>query len=229
MTPESFAELLDRTRPKLERGTYDHDTLSATIRAELKMATELALPPGTKVTLRKESYKSFVVALVAWEGAVFCDEYLAHRMDPKGTPWRATYDPRPKRPTLTEELSAAIDLITMVAERHNWYECGPYDDYGRSGYHCSITYRKVEHEAEHGLMLESNPKYAALYHDAVLAAAKLDPKVVKSVCGGTLADGGTYGMEAVIKLAARANGRPLEYDKARRCWLPVSHFGEALT
>jgi hypothetical protein len=228
MSKESFIEHLDRVRPRLERGTYDHEMLRNTIKAELDLAIEMALPPGTKYAMRKRGYKDFAIEFTAWIGAVYSDEYLAHLLDPRGTPWRPDHRRiGERRPEYTQEFSDALDVLTLVSERHNWYECGPYDDYGRSGYSVGISAGKVEDAARHGIELESSPEYAALYADAVEAAKSLSPKVVKSLCG-TLEGGGRYGLESVVKAAKLANGRPLEYDKSRRRWLPVSHFGETL-
>lgn len=55
------------------------------------------------------------------------------------------------------------------------------------------------------------------------AATRLGPKAVRSICGKLgVAHCSQWALESLLKLDARAGGKPVAYDKRRRGWFPVA-------
>jgi hypothetical protein len=216
-------------------GGYDDTKLTKLVRDEIALAVKTGLlPVGTKVSVRKNHYRSFTVDIVEWkEGAVFCDDYTAHLLDPTGTDWDR--DARHQdlvrdagnwrhagRPEYTPALRGAVRICERIADRHNYNNSDPQTDYFDVGYYLDVEARTVEANARTGIAMESDPAYRALLADAMIAAKALGSACVKSVCGRRGINGcGKWSLEALIKVAARANGRPVAYDKRRRAWLPI--------
>ena len=193
------------------------------IRDEVNGAAKAgAVPAGTKFGVRKRHYKAFTVEITEWPGAVLSEGYQEHLLDPKGTPWNPRYD-RAFDAMLSPELNDALKLIERIAERHNYTDrTDPYADYSRSGYYMTVTANPVIAAARQGLALESNKEFSKLFERAKVAAKALGPAATKSVCGKkSLERAGDYCLGQLIKLAERAGGRPVKYDKRMGAWLPV--------
>jgi hypothetical protein len=208
------------------------DDVVKTIRADIKRALAVgALPPGTKVSVRKE-YSTYTahlyVQITEWVGAIFTDNYLAHLLDPTGTPWDTErrwnrYRPERDDERLTPPLNDALRLLEHLANRHNFDESDSMVDYFHVGYYLDVDAKPAERVARDGVEQERDPQYAELCRRAHVAAAAVGDKVVRSVCGRHgLSGAGKWALEQLIKVADRANGRPLTYDKRRRAWLVSS-------
>lgn len=210
-------------------GGYDDTLLTKLIRDELAAAVRAGvLPAGTKVSVRKNHYQSFTVEIVEWHAPVFCDNYVAHVLDPKGTAWNAheardemrragrrTGDER-----YTAQLQEALALIETIADRHNYNNSDLQVDHFDVGYYLTVRASAIATSAERGLQTESDPAFAELVRQAEIAAKAVGPKVVRSVCGrGGVRGCGQWALERLIKVAANANGRPLAYDKRRSAWV----------
>jgi hypothetical protein len=190
------------------------------IRADLKAAIAAGvLPAGCKTSVRRDSYKSIQVEIVAWSGAVFCNEHecdLRHEMATgvsSSRSWR-------NHEQLHADLAAAIALIDRIADRHNYDHSDSMVDHFDVGYYLNVTAGAVEVLARRGIQLEANPAHAELITRAELAAKRLGPKATKAICGRRGVKGcGQWALESLLKLDARANGKPVAYDKSRRAWL----------
>lgn len=96
-------------------------------------------------------------------------------------------------------------------------------DYFDVGYYLTVTAGTVESAAAQGIKLESDPTYRALVDRAMKAAKAVGPKAVKAICGSRGIEAcGEWSLERLIKVADRANGRPVAFDKRRRGWFPVA-------
>lgn len=200
------------------------DQIIARIRAELNGAIAAgALPHGTKFSVRKLHYKSYRVEITAWPGAVFSTDYTEHLLDPKGTPWSPLRSRGHDESHLAPELNEALALVNQIAERHNYTSrSDPYADYADVGYYMSVSASPVENAARQGMDLESNPKFLELMEKGRAAAKALGPAATKSICGNKdLATAGEHCLKVLIRVAERAEGRPVKYDKQRRGWFPV--------
>ena len=190
------------------------------------------IPAGTKISVRKTSWNHIYVEITAWEGSVLNDAYLAHLLDPTTVEW----DRMQQRDTLVgeyplrfdgcseyrPEVNMAIVVLRIIANRHNYDHSDYQSDLVRVGYYLDVTARPVECAQREAIRLESNPVYAAKLHAAKIAAASLGPKCVRSVCGKRGIDAcGEWALDDLLRVAARANGRPVVYDKSARAWLPV--------
>lgn len=240
---EFLGSLPDPTNCK---GATDYTALGKRIRAELKLAVERGVfPPGTAFSVRKDDYKSFTVDITEWVGAVFTDHYTAWRMDQEidtaknahgylqnryeaparcddladgsdGYGYRRSrYDDR-----CTDTLNLAIRAMERICDRHNYNRSRIEEDYFDVGYYLHVGAGTVISAAEQGIAMEANPAMQDLQRRAADAAKALGPAVVKSYCGKRgLAGAHSSTLESLVKLAEKANGRPLTYDKSRRAWL----------
>lgn len=211
-------------------GAYVSDaTLAKRIRNEIALAVKAgALPKGIKVSARCNPgghHRSLTVEVIAWEGAVFCDSYVEHLLSGSKDMWDGppVYGRRRSDARLAPALQEALALIEQIADRHNYDNSRIEVDYFDVGYYLTVKASKVESTARSGIESERDPAFADLKAKATAAAAKLGPKVVRSVCGRAGIDGaGSWCLEKLIKLAERADGRPLTYDKRRGAWLVAS-------
>lgn len=224
MTPAEFLASLPPPIPS--EGPYvPLSTIVKTVRSELKQAIEAgALPAGTKVSVRTD-HNSIYVAISGWAGNPFSREYTEHLMDPSGTPW----EPGTRGyglhedPSYTPELNAALQLIEKIAGRHNWREHDPYADYGgRSRYYLTVDARGVEGAARTGIEMEANKGFSDLMVRGQEAARAVGPAATKSICGTpNLSRASEWCLKQLIRVAERAAGRPVQYDKSRRGWFPA--------
>lgn len=216
-------------------GGYDDTKLTKLIRDEIALAIKTGLlPTGTKVSVRKNHYRSITVDIVEWTGAVFCDAYTAHLLDEKGTPWDpGHWDYRDAlvetngwtygRKEYVRALNEAWFAIERIADRHNYNNSDLQTDYFDVGYYLNVSPNTVHGNARTGIATESDPVYRALLVDAMIAAKTLGAACVKAVCGRRGINGcGKWELEHLLKVAKRANGRPVAYDKRRRGWFPVA-------
>lgn len=212
-------------------GGYDDTKLTKIMRDECALAvTTGLLPPGTKVSVRKNHYRSFTVEIVAWSGALFVDAYAAHLLDPKGTAWDSESIERPRdargwkygRAEYVPALNDAMRIVERIVERHNYNNSDYQTDYFDVGYYMTVSANRVHASASAGLALESDPAYRALVQDATTAARTLGAACVRAVCGrGGITGCSQWALESLIKIAKRANGRPVVYDKRNRAWIPT--------
>jgi hypothetical protein len=223
MTSAEFMSSLPPARSRRGNDWVNDVELAKIIRNECAAAvTAGALPAGTKVSVRILHHKSLSVEIVGWEGAVFSNAYTEHLMDPKGTPWNSEAWSRESDPRLTEPLNRAVKLIEKIADRHNYNNSDYMTDYFDVGYYLSVDARPVEHAAETGIKRESDKTFRELAARAEVAARAVGPDATKSICGrGGVDSADTWALERLIKIADRAKGRPVEYDKRRRGWFPV--------
>jgi hypothetical protein len=210
------------------------DDLPKRIREECKLAINAGLlPKGTEISVRKNHHASYHVQITAWPGQVFNDKYLEHYLDvstrdkdfTEGDDERYSHSGRARSRfdnRLTKELNEALVLIDALAERHNYDRSQIETDYFDVGYYMTVDANPVIAAATTGLSLEGDPEYAKLYDQAKLDAKALGPACVKSVCGNKdLRAAGKYCMERLRKIADRAQGRPVFFDKGKHGWYPV--------
>lgn len=205
------------------------DEVPKRIRAECKFAIDAGLlPAGTEISVVKDHYASFRTKITKWPLAVFNDQYIEHYLDPatREKTFRGSGDGERGRRTqyddrLTRELNEALLLVDQLAERHNYNHSDAMVDHFDVGYYMSVSADPVIAAATTGLELESDKEYAALYQQALEDAKALGPACTKSVCGNAdLRAAGKWCMERLRKIAVRANGRPVKYDKKRGGWFP---------
>lgn len=205
------------------------DTLLAkTIRQELALAvTRGVLPEGTEVSVRQNKGGhtcSLTAEIVRWGGAVYCPAYEESLMggavwdEAKHRCWvagRNTFvDGR-----LVPALSEALWAIERIASRHNYDRSDTMTDYFDVGYYLHVEASTVERAAQRGIRLQFDQKFMALCADAHRAAESLGAKVVRSVCGKHgLETASEHSMARLVRMAERAKGRPVVYDK-RKGWV----------
>lgn len=227
-------KFIESLPPKVDtHGGYDDKKLTKAMRDDLARAvTEGILPAGTKVSVRKNHYKSFSVEIVGWVGPVFVDAYYAHLLDEKGTPWtRPDYwapnmihdrSMRYGHEEYTRALNEALYAIDKIINRHNYNNSDAMTDYFDVGYYENVTANAIHAAARAAAQVEADPSYRALLAEATEHARALGSKCVASVCGrGGLDRAWKGALEHLIRVGKRANGRPVAYDKRRRGWFPV--------
>lgn len=217
------------------------------IREELTGAQKCgALPKGTKLSIRNRDYNVVDVDIVEWrhDGALY-PTYTTWLMDcviaeakARGegvqhpersrSSWRgedrfAGDYGRLRRAVATratDALNDALMLIWQIADRHNYDNSDLMTDYHDVGYYLHVDANAVIATAEHGIRLECDPAFASLVARAVEASKRVGPKVTESVCGRLGVEHcGEWSLERLLKIDARAQGRPLVYDKRRRGWV----------
>lgn len=228
---KSVAAFIDTLGPALARrgSEYANDvTLTKTMRTELAAAVKAGVfPKGTKFSVRINHHASITVQINTWEGKVFCDDYAAHVLDPKGTEWNpesyrhmATARRAYFQAELTEELNAAVAAMCTIVDRHNYDNSDSMTDYFDVGYYLTCDARPVQSAAMQGLKLESNPEFAALAERAKAAAIIVGAKYTKATLPrGGWANAGEWCLEQIVK-AADKYGCELAYDK-RSGWRPL--------
>lgn len=205
---------------------YASDTMIAqTIRAELAQAVTCGVfAADTEFSTRVVHRSAINVDIVRWPGAVFTPQFTEYIMDP--TMPDPTLDGPPRlvaNSRLAPELAHAIADATAIANRHNYNRSDISTGYFDYGYSLNVSADPVEAISRTQIAAEANPEFAALRQRAIEAAAVLGPKVVRSLCGRAgLAGAGDWTLKRLLAVAKRADGRPVEYDKRRRGWFPVS-------
>lgn len=220
----------------LRAGYVDRAVIAKTIRADCARALACGvLPSGTQVSVRKASGRgssSITAEIVRWEGAVFSKAYEESLMG--GDEWepekhrrwdttRGSYvDGR-----LSDALHSALWTLERIADRHNYDNSDLMTDYHDVGYYLTVEASTVESAARLGIRMQHDKALIALHARAHAAAQAVGPRVVASVLGKRgLETASEYCMERLVRLAERANGRPLTYDK-RRGWTVVAKRDES--
>lgn len=232
MTPAKFLASLPPAHTRRGPSSVGTGVIAKTIKAEVAQAAAAgALPHGTKVSASTD-HNSINVRVTAWEGAVFSDKYIEHLMDPTGTAWDrdeqesyrrgGNYEESGFDPRLTSSLNRALQTIEKIANRHNYNNSDIQSDYFDVGYYLNVSARPVEDLAANAIKLESNKEFGKLIEQGRIAAKAVGAAATAAICGHTdlrMAD--AYCIERLIKLADRAKGRPVAYDKRRRGWYPA--------
>ena len=237
MTAKQF--LLSLPEPLSRRGQNYSSTaqVAKRIREEIALAVNAGvLPDGTKVSIRTD-HNSMWIGVSAWRGAVFTDKFVEHLMDPNGSPWDREkqeyhrgggdgsegYDERRRWDArLSGDLNKALAFIEKLAHRHNYDNSDSQSDHFDVGYYLHVDARPVEDVAKNSIELESDKDYRALMEKARVAAKAVGPACTKAICGDAgLTKADKSCIERLIKIADRANGRPVAFDKRRRGWYPV--------
>ena len=219
--------------PLSRRGAdYANDVvLAKRIRAELAQAVKVgAIQAGTEFSVRINHHASLTVEIVRWQGAVFHPTFEGLLMsEMAGTGSTASFDPpRCERPVgrgtwhaeLSDALNDALHAADVIANRHNYDNSDLQTDHFDVGYYLTVNASHVRRVAQHGIALDFDPAFKALYYKAADAARTLPKNVIKAECGKAgIEFMSKWVCERIIKLAERANGRPLVYDKSRRRWV----------
>lgn len=219
----SEADFMASLRPPLSRRGKDAVStaeVAKRVREECAEAIKVGvLPPGTKVSVTSE-HKTLDVKISAWEGQVFAEDWAAHLMDPKGTPFHeeGRFDTQRSR-RLTGSLNRAVDLLEKLGERHNYDRSDSQSDYFDYGYLLTVNARPVERAAEAGIKAESDPKFKELIAQAYIAARQVGPAATKAYVGGDVNNSNEWDLTRLIKLAVKTKGREAVYDK-QRGWIP---------
>lgn len=204
----------------------------ARIRTEIKAAQTAGLIPAfCKFSIRTD-HNSLDIDLTAWEGKVFSDEYtefLLAKYQPTGEPskyserdfetFNKPIDIETGRPWATPKLVPQLEdvraFVTLIADRHNYDKSDRMADYTNVGFYLDVKISGIEAAAENALRLEADPAFAELHARAVAAFASLHPDCrYRAKIGGVEVN--EWAMKGLIKMAERAKGRPLVYDKRRR-------------
>lgn len=177
--------------------------LAARIRAECALAVQQGvLLGGTKISVRINHHASLTVEIVEWHGAVYDAAHVEHLLE-RALGKSAAWWNHPT--TLAPELRSALVALERIANRHNYDRSQSEYDHFDVGYYLQVNARKVEAIAEQGIQAEANPAYADLVHRAQLAAATLDPKIVRRACGRSgIAGCGELALQRLIQLANAA-------------------------
>lgn len=222
-TTETFTKFMSELPAPLTRRGPEMVTdavLAKRVRQELAAATKAGVfPTDIEFSVRVEARStsgSLRVDIVRWSGAVLSAAYERHVMDSvRDSSCRWNSGERH-----SDALALALQHAERIADRHNFDESRSEVDHFHVGYYLNVDADVVVSASVRGIRLDLDPKFAALCLSAQAAAAALDKKVIKSVLGrGGLETAGDYAMERLVKIAARANGRPLQYDKRRGAWV----------
>jgi hypothetical protein len=116
----------------------------------------------------------------------------------------------------SDALNDALHTAELIADRHNFNESRIEEDYFHVGYYLTVNANHVRRVVQHALAFEFDPAFRALFEKAAEAARTLPKNVVKAECGKAGVEFmSKWTCERILKLAERANGRPLVYDKRR--------------
>lgn len=205
----------------------------AQVRAELKQAQKHGIIPAfCKFSVRTD-HNSLNVDLVQWEGRVFSDEYTEHLMASYARSETVSrfrdedFDCRSGHlPRLVPKLEDVGTIAAQIANRHNFDRSDSMTDYFHCGYYLDVSTRDVETAAERAIQLECDPDTAKLYSEAVSAINSLHPSCREKICDSVFGrrgfeSAGEWGWKSIIKLAERAQGRPMAYCKRSRGWRVV--------
>jgi len=220
-TVEDFIASLAPVLTRQGRERASDVTLAKRIRSELQLAvTRGVFPEGTKFSVRIEHHSSLAVEIVEWHGgALYNDDYTTHLMDPSAP--EPQYRGRANS-HFSLAMSETLRAAEAIADRHNYDKSDLQTDYFNVGYYLTVECRALEAATRASIAAEINPGFAELREAARLAAAAVGPKVTKAVLGRAGLEGASeYSLKYLVKVAARAAGRPLAYDKKRRGWFPV--------
>lgn len=209
--------------------------LAKTMRSDIARALKQGLlPAGTEVSVRKRDWNSYTVEIVAWVGSPFIDAYYEHLLDPDGTKWDPAYWDhdetlvsiagfRSGHKEYVRSLNEALYTLDRIVERHNYNRSQIEVDYFDVGYYMTVCANTVAGMAHAAIELERNPEHADKLARAKIAAETLGKACVKSVCGKRGVDGcSKWDLDRLLRIAERANGQPVAYDKQRRGWFPVA-------
>jgi hypothetical protein len=227
---QSFQDFFASLPPALTRRGEKRASdavLGKRVRAELALAVERGVfPTGTAFSVRFSGHGTLVVGIVTWSGSVFTDAYTEYIMDPTMPDPTLNYG-MPGLPRLEANSRLAPPLATAlrhareIANRHNYDNSDSRSDHFDSGYSLDVQADVVEALCHRGMRTEADPKFAALQDKALAVAATLGPKVVRSVCGRAGIRGASeWSLNRLMKIAERADGRPMAYDKRRGGWYP---------
>lgn len=201
------------------------------IKEELAMAvTAGMLPPEFKASIRGD-HNTVHVDVMAWPDGVFTSEYMEVVLDPliereggalHERNWQVRNDEtREFEDTrLVPELRAAITLIHQIVNRHNFDRSDIMTDYFHVGFYDHIGAGPVIAVALHALRLESDPALALKLRKARIACDVIGPKAAKAELPkrGGIDAAGDWTLDRLIKIAEKADGYELAYDK-RRGWV----------
>lgn len=217
----TLPEALSRKGPK-----YAPDVaIAKRIRAELAAGvTSGVFPAHTGFSVRIEHHASLSVEIVQWHGAVFSSAYEEHLMDPK-LPWNPKpTDARPNGWRRSSDarhsaaLAEAVWAAEAIANRHNYDDSDSRVDHFDVGYYLNVDARTVEALAERAIRLQFDAGFARLVERAAAAATAVGSKVSRAVLRTSFDAANEHALARLVKLAERAAGRPLAYDK-RRGWV----------
>jgi len=227
MTPAQFFASLPPALSRRGPHAVNTQVIARRIRADLAAAIDAGvLPAGTKFSIRTE-HNHIYVDITEWrQGAVFVDKYVEHLMDPsiKWDPdYRSRdYEERRHDARLVPALNKALAIIDKIVNLHNYDNSDSMRDHFDVGYYSTVSAEPVIRAAETGIQSESSPKFAALLARGQEASKALGPAATKSICGSSnLTSASEWCLERLIKVAARAGGRPVAYDKKRGGWFPI--------
>jgi hypothetical protein len=235
MGHEHLNEFMAALPPALDRlNGADMKSVVKAIRLQTAQAIKAGvLPPDTKLSVRCTDYKHVYVEITEWKGALFTDAYLAHLLDPKGTPWdpghwdhRETLVETPGmtygHKYFTRAVNEALYDLRRIANRHNYDRSDIQTDYFDVGYYLDTTANPAYAAQREAIELERNPAYGEKLARALIAAQTLGAKCVRSIGGRHGINAcGEWSLDRLLRVADRANGRPVAYDKSRRGWFPT--------
>jgi hypothetical protein len=231
-TNEKLTEFLATLPPALTRhgaARANDVTLAKAIRADLAAAVTAGIfPAGTTFSVRINHHSSLTVEIMTWPGPVYTPEYEAHLADPtKPNPadggWRRNESDGYTAP----DLYRAKRDADRIADRHNYDESDPMTDHFNVGYYLTVYTNTIDHARKAAINLATNPAFSDLLAKGKLAAVALGKKATASILGrGGLDSASEWELNHLIKVAARANGSPVAYDKRRRGWFPVAASAE---
>jgi len=200
-------------------------TLAKTMRAELALAVTAGIfPAGTTFSVRINHYASLTVEIKTWTGPVFSAEYETHLADPiVPDPTAERFRPRETDGYHSLELYAAMRTAESICERHNYDNSDIMTDYFDVGYYLTVSVTTIDNARRAAIKLAINPEFGALLLKARAAAEALGRKATASILGRVgLESASEWELQRLLKVAARADGKPVVYDKRRRGWFPVT-------
>jgi hypothetical protein len=230
MTAAEF--LASLPAPLARRGAdYANDvTLAKRIRAELAQAVKAGvIKAGTEFSVRINHHSSLTVEIVNWADAVWHPAFeLLLQLEMVGQGSTRDFCRRNERPygvrnwdaQYSDALNEALHVAELIADRHNFNESRIEEDYFHVGYYLTVNANHVRRVVQHAMAFEFDPAFRALFERAAEAARTLPKNVIKAECGKAgIEFMNKWTCERILKLAERANGRPLVYDKRRGRWV----------
>jgi hypothetical protein len=233
MTAAEF--LASLPAPLSRRGAdYASDVvLAKRIRAELAQAVKVgAIAAHTEFSVRINHHSSLTVEIVRWgSAAVFHPRFESLLMaEACGSGSTSDFDRRSERPygalswhaELSDELNTAVHTAELIADRHNFNESRIEVDYFHVGYYLTVNANHVRKVAQHGIALEMDSSFRALFERAHEAARSLPKNVIKAECGKA---GVRVHEQVDVRAhpeARRARERsPARLRQAPRPWVPT--------
>jgi hypothetical protein len=201
-----------------------------TLRGEIKLAIAAGvIPAGAEFSVRGD-YNHITVEVTAWRTMPLTNDYINAVMDDAcGRPAQLdeirndrNWYGRGRRTDVVGaigELNETLALLETMVQRHNFDESRIEVDYFNVGYYHDVTASGLLARAERGIREELSPALAAKRAAAREAAVRLGKACTKAVCGRMGVDGcGEWVLDSLLKIDARAAGRPVAYDKRARGW-----------